>query len=445
MPVPEVEVQLAGETGARRESWGSRSGFLLASIGSAVGLGNMWRFSYLTAENGGGAFVVLYIGLTIGLALPMLLAELTIGRGAGRSPITALAHYGGPRWSVLGIYFALIAFVILSYYSVIAGWTARYAFESLVFGMPADSGAHFGSVSQGSGALLWHLGFCAATALIVGRGLERGIERAAKLLTPLLFALIVAIAIYAATLEGGGAGYRFYLSTDFSKIGDPELLLAAAGQAFFSVSVGIGVMLTYASYLPPGGNLPRQSLIIALADFAVAFTAGLAIFPLLFALGMQESVQESTMGTLFVVLPGAFARLGLAGQIVGTLFFLALAVAALTSTISLLEGLTASLMDRFGIGRRGAAYATGCTVALVGAAPALEGSLLGEMDRWAGNVGILIGALLLSLFVGWFMPEPHVEAARGSGALAWLKAWRWLLRIPAPLALALILYRSFFA
>ena len=215
--------------GGSRESWGSRTGFLMAAVGSAVGLGNMWRFSYLAAENGGAAFVLLYVGLTLLVGLPLLLAEFTIGRGAGRSPIGALTHYGGARWMPLGWLFVASGFLILAYYSVIAGWTIRYGLAALMGSLPENSGEYFESVSTGPAAIGWHLGFMAVTIVIVSGGIRRGIERASVVLMPLLFVLLVGIALYASTLDGSTAGYRFYLETDFSQMLSPTVLRDAAG------------------------------------------------------------------------------------------------------------------------------------------------------------------------------------------------------------------------
>lgn len=425
-----------------RERWDTRTGFVLAAIGSAVGLGNMWRFSYLVAENGGAAFVLVYLAMTLGIALPVMLAEFAIGRGSRQSPILAFARFGRPAWAPLGFFFVMVGFVILAYYSVIAGWTARYAIEGLWSGFGADSAARFGQISQGPGALAWHAIFMLATVSIVAGGIQRGIERSAILLMPSLFVLIVGLAIYAATLDGASDGYHFYLAADFSKVASREVLLAAAGQAFFSLSVGMGVMATYASYVSEREHLPGQSLTIAGADFGVAFAAGLAIFPLLFAFGLSSQVSESTVGVLFVVLPGAFAEMGTAGRVIGCLFFAALMVAALTSTISMLEVVTATLMDRFGWERKRAAILMGIAIGICGIPPALDTDILGLMDGLAAQVCLPAGALALSLFVGWVMPDAIGEVQRGAERARWLTAWLWLLRIPVPLVLLVVVVES---
>jgi NSS family neurotransmitter:Na+ symporter len=420
-------------------------GFVLAAVGSAVGLGNMWRFSYLAAENGGAAFVLLYVIFTLLIGLPVLLAELTIGRGSRRSPVQALVHFGGTRWRPLGALFVAAGFLILAYYSVIAGWTMRYAVEAIFIGMPKDAAAHFGAISTGAQAISWHLLFMAVTVVIVAGGVRRGIERAAVVLMPLLFALVIGLALYASTLDGSTDGYRFYLEIDFDKMGNPDVLREAAGQAFFSLSLGMGAMLTYASYLSQEEHLPNESVVVAVADFGVAFVAGLAVFPLIFALGLQTEVGESTVGALFITLPHAFSELGLPGRVVGFMFFAALLVGALTSAISLLEVVVASAMDSFGWSRAMAAIALGQAIALLGIPAAMDLDVLGWMDRLAGNLFLVFGGLMLSLFVGWRMPDAMEEVSSGAAGVRWFVLWRWLLRIPVPAVLAYVLFQGLWA
>ncbi len=424
-----------------REQWGSRLGFILAAVGSAVGLGNMWRFSYLTAENGGAAFLVVYLVLVALVGLPVMLAEFVVGRGSGRSPVGALAHYGGTAWKPLGALFLGSGFLILSYYSVIAGWTLRYGLTSLS-GFGPDAGAYFETVSTGPAAVAWHLGFMAITIAVVLGGVNRGIERASLVLMPLLFAIVCGIAIYAGTLEGAGKGYAFYLSVDLEEVLRFEVLNHAAGQAFFSLSLGMGAMLTYASYVRRDENLPNESLMIAGADFGVAFVAGLAVFPLLFALGLQEQVGGSTVGALFITLPGAFHEMGAAGRVVGPFFFVALAVGALTSAISLLEVVVSTAIDQLGWERRRAALVLGAAVAALGIPAALDLDVLGKMDQLAGNVFLVFGGLMLALFVGWVMKNPEAEARQGAEDVAWFGLWRLLLRTVVPLLLLVVLWQS---
>ena len=429
-------------TAAPREQWASRLGFLLAAVGSAVGLGNMWRFPYLAAEHGGAAFVALYLLLTLLVGLPVMLAEFVVGRGARRSPVGALVHFGGRAWRPLGWLFVASGFLILAYYSVIAGWTLRYALTALTGGFPEDASAFFGAVASGPGAIAWHVIFMGLTIAIVAGGVRSGIERSSVVLMPLLFVLVIGLALYAATLDGGSAGYRFYLATDFREILSVEVLSVAAGQAFFSLSLGMGAMMTYASYLTHHEHLPNEALVVALCDFGVAFVAGLAVFPMIFALGLSGEVAESTVGALFITLPKAFAGMGGAGRVVGVLFFVVLAVGALTSAISLLEVVVASAIDRLGWGRPRSAVLLGLAVTLLGVPAALSLDVLGRMDQIAGNLFLVLGALALALFVGWVMRDPMAEARKGAEGVRWFFLWRWLLRIPVPLVLAVVLYQS---
>jgi NSS family neurotransmitter:Na+ symporter len=425
---------------AAREQWSSRSGFLLAAIGSAVGLGNMWRFSYLTAENGGAAFVVLYLAITVLVGLPVLLAELALGRGSQQSPIRALAHYGGDGWKALGFVFVAVGFLILAYYGVIAGWTVRYAVTSLVTGFGADVADEFEGIAQGADAFALHVAFMAGTIWIVAGGVKRGIERAAMVLMPTLFVLVCGLAVYAATLDGGGPGYSYYLKTDFSEILSREVLTEATGQAFFSLSIGMGAMLTFGSYLGRDNNLPNESVVIAGADMAIAFIAGLVVFPMVFALGLSDEVSGSTVGALFITLPQAFAGMGTVGRVIGPLFFAALVVGALTSAVSLLEVVVSSAIDGLGWTRAKAAWVMGGLITLLGAPAAWSLDVLGVMDQVANNIFLLGGGLVLSLFVGWIMKDPMAEVSVGSEGVGWFGLWRVLLRFVVPILLLFVLY-----
>ncbi len=431
-----------GVAQASRDQWSSSFGFFAAAVGSAVGLGNMWRFSYLTAEKGGAAFVALYLVFTLVIGIPVLLAELTLGRGAQKGPIGALAHFGGERWKALGALFVVTGFLILSYYSVIAGWTLRYALESLTVGIPRDAAAHFGSVSEGADAFLFHALFMAITMVIVGGGVSRGIERVSVVAMPLLFVLVCALALYGATLENSAGGYRYYLNADFANALSLDVLVAAAGQAFFSLSLGMGAMMTFASYLTREAHLTRESWVIASADFGVAFLAGLMVFPIIFALGLQGAVGESTLGALFVALPGAFAEMGGTGRFVGLLFFVALVVGALTSALSLFEVVVSAAIDELGWSRPKAVLIMGVLVTLLGAGAAWNIAVLDLMDQVANNLFLLAGGLALAVFTGWVMDEPIAEARAGLGSSRGLGIWRFLLRWVVPPVLIFVLWHS---
>ncbi len=425
-----------------REQWDSRLGFILAAVGSAVGLGNMWRFPYLTAENGGAAFLLLYVVFVLFIGLPVMLGEFAIGRGAKKSPVEALQHFGGRGWKPLGLLFVLSGFLILAYYGVIAGWTLRYAVMGLIEGFGVDAAARFEAYAGGPDAVAWHVGFMAVTILIVGAGVRDGIERTAMVLMPLLLLIVVGLGIYAATLSGSGPGYDFYLRPDLSRILSLRVISDAASQAFFSLSLGMGAMLTFSSYLSRDDDLPRESVVIAGSDFLIAFLAGLMVFPIVFALGLSGEVGESTVGALFISLPQAFGDMGGAGRAVGFLFFAALAVGALTSAISLLEVVASSVIDSMGWARRKAAMAFGVLITIVGVWPAFSLDALSLMDQLAGNVFLIVGGLALALFVGWVMPAPEEEIRKGAPGAGWLPLWKGFMRFVVPVVLAFVLYFS---
>jgi len=429
-------------TNASREEWRSRSGFLLAAVGSAVGLGNMWRFSYLASEKGGAGFVGLYLLFTLVIGLPVMLAELTLGRGARMGPVAALAHFGGRAWRWLGIVFVAAGFLILSYYGVIGGWTLRYAFEALVVGFAADPGAHFGELASGADSLAMQILFMALTVLIVSGGIGAGIERVARIAMPGLFFIMIGIALYAFSLDGSSAGYAYYLNFDLEKALALDVIVAAAGQAFFSLSLGMGAILTFASYLPRESNLARETVVISFADFGVAFVAGLMVFPLIFALGMGGEISGSTIGALFVALPKAFAEMGLVGRVVGFAFFLALVVGALTSAISLLEVLVSASIDAFHWDRRRASLTMGILVTALGAWSAFDIDILDLADSIAINLFLVGGGLGISIFVGWVMSDPIGEASSGATASTVHVIWRGLLRYVVPIALLFILWNA---
>jgi len=433
-----------GERSSLHGFWSSKLAFILAVTGSAVGLGNIWKFPYIAGENGGGAFVLIYLLCVFGIGLPIMMSETMLGRRGRRNPVTSMAllgeeEGGSANWGLVGLSGILAGFLILSFYSVIAGWTVRYAVSGLT-GFSGDAGAFFGEVATGLDAIAWHLAFMAVTVWVVAGGIRGGIEKVALVLMPALFGLVVLLAIYAATLEGGGEGYKHYLSTDFSQIWDRDVLSEAAGQAFFSLSLGMGAMLTYASYLGRDHHLPNESVVIAGADMAIAFIAGLVVFPLIFALGLSAQVGGSTVGALFITLPQAFAEMGDVGRVVGFLFFATLIVGALTSAISLLEVVVASAIDGLGWSRQRAAIAMGVAITLLGIPSAWSTDVLGVVDGIANNLFLLGGGLALSLFVGWVMPDPVREVRVGADGARWFFLWRTLLRFAVPLVLAFVLY-----
>jgi neurotransmitter:Na+ symporter, NSS family len=435
----------APDASGGRELWGSRLGFLLAAVGSAVGLGNMWRFSYATAEHGGAAFVLFYLALTFLIGIPVMIAEFGLGRSTRRSPISALKAAGGAAWIPLGFLFVAAGFLILAYYSVIAGWVTRYAIDALTSPFPADAEAYFRQVRSGAAPVIFHLIFMAIVVFVVAGGVKKGIERVSTFMMPVLAIIIIGLAVWAVTLVGASEGYRFYLSPSFEELLSLETIAAASSQAFFSLSLGMGAMLTYASYLPRDADLPKESTIIALSDFGIAFVAGLVVFPVIFALGLQGAVGESTVGALFISLPGAFQAMGPTGHAVGALFFVALFIGAVTSGVALLEVVVSTVIDESRFSRRAAALIAGGTIAILGIGPAMSLDVLGAMDAVASEVFLPLGGLALALLVGWGPPSRRLEEfMEGSSATvkSFMGGWLWTLRIAVPPFLLIVLYQT---
>lgn len=425
----------------QRDSWKSSAGFLLAAVGSAVGLGNLWRFAYTASEGGGAAFVLLYMVLVVFIGIPVMTAELAIGRSTGLSPVRAMSEVGGRKWAWVGAMFVLGGFAILSFYSVIMGWTGRLLLETALARVPEDTAAHFGEFSTGGVAIAFHLVGMAVAVVIVRGGIHAGIERAARILMPLLFLLLVALAVWAATLSGASEGYRFYLQPDFSQLLDTDVIAAAAGQAFFSLSLGMGAIITYASYLRGHEmNLPKQGALIAFSDMGVALLGGLVTFPIIFHFALQDQVSASTVGALFIALPRAFNAMGPSGTIVGTVFFIALYIAALTSAISLLEVVVSGIIDGWGWVRNKAAVVAGIAVAAAGIPSALSLDWLGFLDKFAGEVVLVFGGMLIAILTGWIWDRGAAEElAQGFDHPGLTRAWIWLLRTIVPIVLAIVL------
>lgn len=426
------------QTRAGDEHWGSRLGFVLAAAGSAIGLGNIWRFPYLTGENGGAAFVLVYLLGVVLVGLPLLLNELALGRRGGRDVVGCLRLLA-PRtfWPVAGYLCLLCCFVVLSYYSVIAGWALAYAVATALE-VPLD----FARFAASPGPVLVSFAvFLGMTVAIVQSGVSRGIERWSRRLMPLLWLLMLVVLVRSLTLPGAEAGVRYYLQPDFSKL-DGQVLLKAVGQVLFSLGAGWGLMVTYAAYLDRSHPLPRSALWVAGLDTGVALLAGLMVFPAVFAFGGDPAGGPALT---FQTLPAVFAQMS-GGAVIGALFFLLLVVAALTSTIAMLEVPVAWLVCEKGLRRTTAACWVGAAAFLLGIPSALS---LGGMRffselRLAGQTGfmdildqvfgtglLLIISLLLSLFTGWCWTPQAAAAEVAQGAPRFLEGrlGRWRVRL----------------
>jgi NSS family neurotransmitter:Na+ symporter len=426
-----------------RDSWATRAGFLLSAIGSAVGLGNMWRFAYKASEGGGAAFVVLYVLIVALVGIPLMTSEFVIGRLAQESPARAVRRLGGKAWGPLGWLFVASGVGILAYYSVIAGWTMRYAFDAVRNAIPSDTSAYFGTVASGWDAVGWHLFFLALTIAVVAGGVKKGLERGNLIMMPLLFLILVGLAVWAATLPNGGPGYGYYLRPQLARVFDIDTLTRAAGQSFFSLSLGMGALMTYASYLRSKENLGREAVIVALSDTGVAFTAGLIVFPVMFSFGLDAQITQigdSTVGALFITLPRGFEQLGRVGDYVDTAFFMMLFFAALTSAISLLEVVVAALVDGLRWPRRRAAIVSGLGIAVLGLPAAFNTTFLGNADTLVGNFLLIVGGFFTAILVGYkLLPQADAELAKGLPSAAARRGWAALVRYVAPAILLVVI------
>ncbi|MEQ9422841.1 MAG: sodium-dependent transporter [Cyclobacteriaceae bacterium] len=358
---------------AVRGSFSSRLGFILAAAGSAVGLGNIWKFPFEVAGGGGAAFVVMYLFFAFLLCFPVMVTEIAMGRKTGKNPIGAFGALGYGNWSFVGKLGTFCGVLILSYYNVIAGWALGYLVEMFMGNL--DIGNQFGAfITSTTKVVIYTAIFMSMTTMIVGRGISGGIERAAKILMPTLLTMIICLVVYAFTLPNAFAGLEFYLVPKFENI-NATSMGGALRQAFFSLSLGMGTMITYGSYLSKKENIVSASAMVTLTDVIIAFIGGLMIFPIVaFNNGGDMSNLVDTVGLVFVNLPGAFANMGpVLGQVVGTFFFLLIAFAALTSTVSLLEVPVSYVVDELKIQRTKAVWLVAGVIYLVGL-PSLLGN-----------------------------------------------------------------------
>ena len=442
-------------------SWSSGLTFILAAVGAAVGLGNIWKFPYVAGVSGGGAFVLVYLLCVVVVAIPILIAELLIGRCGNGSPPVAMRRVAeasgrSPAWSIVGFMGMLVGYLIATYYSVIAGWTLVYIYKAASgFGGAgaAEVAAQFDQLLADPVTMtIWHTIFMCVALLIVGRGLRRGIERVVKLLMPALFVMLVVMIGYAAVAGDFAAGLEFLFHFDFTKI-TGAAVLNAIGQAFFSISVAMGLMMVYGAYVPKDVSLTRSAVIIAGADTLIALLAGLMIFPIVFANGLDPAEGP---GLIFKTLPTAFVNMP-GGAVFGALFFLLLAFAAVTSIIAIIEPIVAYAEDRWHMSRKLGCVVFGVLGWGLGVLSVLSFNrwqdvhLLGMFDVFAGktifdlidyftaNVMMPLGAILIALFVGWRMKPEMPEGDLSFYRPVLYKVWLWTVRVIAPAAILGIL------
>ena len=427
-----------------RETWATRIGFILAAVGSAVGLGNIWRFPFQTGQEGGAAFLLVYLLFVVAIGFPAILVEFVIGRRTNLNAVGSLRELGGGAWRYVGWLFVVTGFVILSYYSVVAGWFARYLVVGITDGFAvtteAEAAELFGTVSTGLDSLVFHAIFMALVIGIVAMGVRRGIELAVKVMVPAIILFLIGLAAYGATLDGASAAYAYYLSPDFGAVMDnwTSLLPAAAGQAFFTLSLGMGVMITYASYLGEDRNLATDAGVIVFLDTAIAVLVGFVVFPFIFAAGTDPG--QIAVGAIFFSLTQAFATLPF-GTLLGIVFFGVVTIAALSSAISILEVLVSYLIDEHPIDRLPATIGAGFAIFLLGVPVTLDLVFLDLLDGFADGVLLVLGALILVVFVGWVIPDIGLSELRQGirGADPWDDIWLWMVRIPIVIVLVIAL------
>lgn len=424
-----------------KEGFSSKAGAIAAAAGSAIGLGNIWRFPYVLGENGGAAFLLMYIIFTILIASPVLLSEFAIGRMSGK-PVTAAfrALAPGKKWYYIGVSGVLCAFIILSFYNVVAGWTLYYSYAAITGELSSLNQAEVGSLFENVSSdivvsLLGMVMFAGLAAFVVMRGVEKGIEKYSKILMPLLLCLIIIVCIRALTLDGAGAGFSFLVKPDFSKL-TSESMFVALGQAFFSLSIGMGAMTTYGSYISKKQNLASSVVSIAMIDFLVAFLAGLMIFPSAFAFGINPGQGP---GLVFVTLPGLFNQMAF-GQLVSVIFFVLLVIAALTSTMSLLEVIVSFLTTEFGMKRKMATFVASSLTIVSGAVCSVSSVVFNFFDNFSANVMLPLGALFIILFVPLVLGRDKIKAeieAHGS-EFKMFNVFYFLVRFVVPVAIVLL-------
>ncbi|MCG8501472.1 MAG: sodium-dependent transporter [Firmicutes bacterium] len=437
----------------KRGAFVSRIGFIFAAAGSAIGLGNIWRFPYIAGENGGAAFILIYLVCIALIGLPVMLAAFSIGRNTKKSAITAYKKLSPDKpWFIGGVSGVVAAIFTMSFYSIVAGWTFSYIFKSIFANLTVMSPDQLGNlfVSHISGVwspIFWHLAVIVISCLILFGGVKEGIEKWSKILMPALFILLVVLVARGLTLEGSWEGIKFLLYPDFTKI-TVETIVMAFGQAFFSLSLGMGTMITYASYVSKSENLPKTALMVTAMDTGIALLAGFAIFPAVFALGFEPTGGSSLV---FSVLPAVFGQMPL-GSFFSTLFFLLLGIAALTSAISIMEVIIAYFVDEHHWGRKKSVILTGIALFLAGLPSALSMNVLKDytwfgktffdlMDYMASNILLPFGGLVIALFVGyqWGVDKSIDELSNGGTVKSSLfKTYGFIIKYVAPALILLV-------
>lgn len=438
---------------SNRGKFGTKFGIIAAAAGSAIGLGNIWRFPYVAGENGGGAFLLIYVIFVLGIGVPIMLSEFVIGRSTQRNPFDAFKKLKpNSHWYIIGIMGIIAAIMILAFYGTVAGWTLEYLYQSVMNGFKGkDANAinqmfdNFNSATLRP--VMWQMIFMVLTAAIVIGGVEKGIEKYTKILMPLLLFILIFLDIRALSLPGAREGINFLFKPDFSKI-NPKVILEAMGQAFFSLSIGMGTLITYGSYINKKDNMANSAVFVSIADTSIAILAGIAIFPIVYAFNLEPDQGE---GLVFKILPNIFQQMT-GGYILAILFFILLTVAALTSSISLLEVVVAFFVERLKMKRIRATLFATISISYLGTLCAMSAggfsdfqlfnrNILGLLDSTASKILLPLGGCCIALFVGWFYGKGKTwreVSNRGTLKAAYLNIFMFLIKYVAPIAIALV-------
>ncbi|RDL44630.1 sodium-dependent transporter [Marinomonas piezotolerans] len=435
-------------------SWASRWIFILAATGSAVGLGNIWKFPYITGENGGGAFVLVYLVCIALVGIPIMMAEIFVGRRARQSPVNAMAELAQEsghtkKWGLVGLMGMLTGVLILSFYSIVAGWVLQYITSTATGALNSitsdEAGALFSALLADPGTLLfWHSVFIVMVVIVVSAGVNAGLERATRIMMPALFVLLLVLLGYAMSTDGFEAGWHFMFDFDVSKL-SWDAVLVALGHSFFTLSLGMGTIMAYGSYMPKRASIGSTVLTIGFLDTIVALIAGLAIFPIIFSNGMDPAAGP---GLMFISLPVAFGQMA-AGQFFGFLFFVLIGVAAWTSAISLLEPTVAYLVEKFEVSRTKATIGMGIVVWALGILCLGSFNFMSDvtffgkntfdaLDYLTANIMLPLGGIFISIFAAWVVKQKFASDEINLSSETLFSVWRFILKFIAPVAVSIV-------
>jgi NSS family neurotransmitter:Na+ symporter len=441
--------------GGSRDSFGSKFGVIAAAAGSAIGLGNIWRFPYVAGENGGGAFLLIYLFFIAAIGIPVMMSEFVIGRSAQLNPVGAFKKIApGKKWHLIGLLGVVTAFIILAFYTVVAGWTLEYLVQSVKWMLTADKigfssmdnetvrnffSDHYSTFKEGIWRpIIWFVVMMFFTGYIVISGVKNGIEKYAKILMPILLVLLLVLVVRSVTLEGAREGLVFLFNPDFSTIKEAPLkiIIEALGQAFFSLSIGMGTLITYGSYIQKKENLANTAVSVAFADTFIAIIAGLAIFPAVFAFGINPGEGPELV---YITLPVIFQSMS-GGLIWAFMFFLLLCFAAITSTISVLEVIVAYFSEQLQMSRKRAAILAMISVGFLGILCTVSGDVF-TVFNGSPDLLLPLGGFFIVVFIGWFLAKDKATgelSSDGKYPLGYYRLFMFLVKFVAPLAIALL-------